>query len=177
MANPSVSGYQAQNLNRMMKGLLVFTNRTVKPMLANVLTAKAQELVAFIDGGANIPEYLSHLHDATGCGVYVDGVVKAFIPTKRATKLGKSGLDGVNHYNIDGSAFLQKAISEASSRFAKGIWFVIFSAVPYAFHINNSGSPAGRGQGFFDRVVNTTIDDIVAGLKPITNVSTNTALL
>ena len=167
MANPSVRGYQKQNLNTLIKGMRMHVKGVVAPQLIAVLTAKAQQVVAYIDGGADIPEYLGHLHDATGIGVYADGAVQSFIPTKHATKLGKMSGEGVNHYQIDGNAFLQQAISEASTRFAKGIWFVVFSAVPYAYRINTQGSPKGRGQGFFQRVTDLTINEILAGLRPI----------
>ena len=165
MANPSVRGYQSQNLNTLIKGMKMHVKGVIAPQLVAMLTAKAQQTVAYIDSGADIPEYLGHLHDATGIGVYADGVMKAFVPTKHAQNQGKSGFDGVNHYGIDGSAFLQQAISEASTRFANGIWFVIFSAVPYAFHINANGSPRGRGKGFFQRVVDMSVNEILAGLR------------
>lgn len=143
----------------------------IQPQLLRVLVQKAQEIVAHIDSGANIPEYLGHLHDATGVGIYADGAISKFIPTKHAKKLGKSGFGGVNHYGIDGNAFLQKAISGAGTRFAKGTWFVLFSAVPYAYHINLDGSPLGRGQSFFDGIVNTSVNEILAGLRAIPNAS------
>ena len=76
----------------------------------------------------------------------------------------------MNHYGIDGSAFLQQAISEASTRFAKGVWFVVFSAVPYAYHIDAHGSPLGRGQDFFKTIRGTAVNDILAGLRAIPNV-------
>lgn len=171
MANPSVRGYQSQNLNVLMKGLKITVKNVIEPQLVSVLSRKAQEVVAYIDSGANIPEWLGNLHDATGIGVYVDGVIHKFIPTKHAQKQGKSGFDGVNHYGIDGNAFLQQAISEAGTRFAKGVWFVLYSAVPYAFHINLNGSPRGRGQGFFDAIVNMTVNEILAGLRAIPGAS------
>lgn len=167
MAKPSVRGYQKQNLSVLLKGMQMHVKGVIAPQLIAVLTAKAQQVVAYIDSGADIPEYLGNLHDATGIGVYADGMVRSFIPTKHAQKQGKSGFDGVNHYGIDGNAFLQQAISEASTRFAKGIWFVIFSAVPYAFHIDAKGSPLGKGQGFFKRVTDLSINEILAGLRPI----------
>lgn len=170
MANPSVHGYQRQNLTALMNGIKMHVKGVVQPQLVDVLRRKADELVSALDSGSyDIPVYLGHLHDATGCAVYADGALNYFRPTaKKATgKLGKSGFDGVNHYGIDGSAFLQQAVSEASTRFAKGVWFVIFSAVPYAYHINASGSPLGRGQNFFDRIANTTVNEILAGLRPI----------
>lgn len=166
MANPSVRGYQSQNLNVLKEGIKMFVKNVAQPQLVSVLRQKAQEVVQLIDSGL-IPEYTANLHDATGCAVYADGAISAFIPTKRAQKLGKSGFDGVNHYGIDGSAFLQQAISEASTRFASGVWFVIFSAVPYAYHINAKGSPLGRGQDFFKTIRSTAVNEILAGLRPI----------
>lgn len=148
---------------------MMFIKNVAQPKLVEVLSQKADEIVRLIDSGL-IPEYTANLHDATGCAVYADGVISAFIPTKRAQKLGKSGFDGVNHYGIDGSAFLQQAISEASTRFAKGVWFVVFSAVPYAYHIDAHGSPKGRGQDFFKAIRRTAVNDILAGLRAIPNV-------
>lgn len=169
MANPSVRGYQSQNLNTLMNGMKMFVKNVAQPQLVSILRQKAQEVVQLIDSGL-IPEYTANLHDATGCAVYADGAISAFIPTKRAQKQGKSGFDRVNHYGIDGSVFLQQAISEASTRFAKGVWFVVFSAVPYAYHIDAHGSPKGRGQDFFKTIRGTAVDDILAGLRAIPNV-------
>lgn len=169
MANPSVRGYQSQNLNVLKEGMKIFIKNVAQPQLVSILRQKAQEVVRLIDSGL-IPEYTANLHDATGCAVYADGAISAFIPTKRAQKQGKSGFDGVNHYGIDGSSFLQQAISEASTRFAKGVWFVVFSAVPYAYHIDAHGSPLGRGQDFFKTIRGTAVNDILAGLRAIPNV-------
>lgn len=169
MANPSVRGYLSQNLNVLKEGMKMFVKNVAQPQLVSVLRQKAQEVVRLIDSGL-IPEYTANLHDATGCAVYADGAISAFIPTKRAQKQGKSGFDGVNHYGIDGNAFLQQAISEASTRFAKGVWFVVFSAVPYAYHIDAHGSPLGRGQDFFKTIRGTAVNDILAGLRAIPNV-------
>lgn len=168
MANPSVRGYQSQNLNVLKEGMKMFVKNVAQPQLVSILRQKAQEVVQLIDSGL-IPEYTANLHDATGCAVYADGAISVFIPTKRAQKLGKSGFDGVNHYGIDGSVFLQQAISEASTRFAKGVWFVVFSAVPYAYHIDAHGSPLGRGQDFFKTIRGTAVNDILAGLRTIPN--------
>lgn len=168
MANPSVRGYQSQNLNVLREGMKMFVRNVAQPQLVSILRQKAQEMVQLIDSGL-IPEYTANLHDATGCAVYADGAISAFIPTKRAQKQGKSGFDGVNHYGIDGAAFLQQVISEASTRFAKGVWFVVFSAVPYAYHIDAHGSPLGRGQDFFKTIRGTAVNDILAGLRAIPN--------
>lgn len=166
MANPSVRGYQKQNLDKLMQGCKMFIKNVAQPKLGKVLSQKADKIVELIDSGL-ITEYTANLHDATGVAVYVDGTIKRFVPTARAHKNGKSGFDGVNHYGIDGKAFLQQAISEASTRFAKGVWFVVFSAVPYAYHIDAHGSPLGRGQDFFKTIRGTAVNDILAGLRAI----------
>lgn len=178
MANPSVSGYQAQNLNTAVRGMKMFLKSIVTPQLVDVLKVKADEIVAYIDSGANIPIYLGHLHDATGVGVYADGALVYYRqPTKIATKLGKAGAEGVNHYKIDGSQFLKEAIDEATSKFSKDIWFVIFSAVPYAYYINTYGSPLGRGKNFFDDLASKSVSDIIAGLRPIADVTASSVTI
>lgn len=176
MANPSVSGYQSQNLNTVVRGMEAFLKRVVTPQIVDVLKAKADEIVAYIDSGAGIPEYLGHLHDATGVGVYADGTLVYYKkPAKHATKLGKAGAEGVNHYQIDGSNFLSEAINEARSKFSKDVWFVIFSAVPYAYYINEDGSPKGRGKNYFDDLANKSVSDILAALRPIADIRTGSS--
>ena len=150
-----------------MKGLTVHTKGVIQPQLIGVLKGASDALATYIDSGY-IPEYLSHLHDSTGSAVYADGALVYFRPTtKRASKKGKSGFGGVNHYDIDGSEFLQRTVADAASTFAKGVWFVAFSTVPYAYYIDANGSPKGRGQGFFGKTHNEAVREILAGLRPI----------
>lgn len=172
MANPSVRGYQKQNLDKLMQGCKMFIKNVAQPKLVEVLSQKADKIVELIDSGL-IPEYTANLHDATGVAVYVDGTIKRFVPTARAQKATSSGYDGINHYGIWGSDFLEMAIYEASTRFSKGVWFVIFSAVPYAYRIDMQGSPKEeeRGRNFFSTIRDAAINDIIAGLKPIGDVS------
>ena len=66
MAKPSVGGYQKQNLSVLLKGMQMHVKGVIAQQLIAVLTAKAQQVVAYIDSGAGIPEYLGNLHDATG---------------------------------------------------------------------------------------------------------------
>lgn len=170
----SVRGYQGFNKSVLMKGLTVHAKNVIMPELTAMLKRVADGVVTAIDSGY-IPEYTGNLHDATGCAVYQDGALAYFRPTaKHATKKGKSGIGGVNHYDIDGSEFLQRTIAEASSTFAKGVWFVLFSTVPYAYYIDRNGSPKGRGKGFFKQTYDSAIREILAGLRPIaSDVSTS----
>lgn len=151
-----------------MKGLTVHVRNVITPELVNVLKRVVDSLVNFIDSGY-IPEYLSHLHDSTGSAVYADGALVYFRPTNKhaSSKKGKSGFGGVNHYEIDGAEFLQRTVADASSTFAKGVWFVVFSTVPYAYYIDANGSPKGRGQGFFKKTYQDAVNEILAGLRPI----------
>lgn len=161
-------GYTAYNKSVLMKGLTVHVKNVITPELVNVLKRVVDSLVNFIDSGY-IPEYLSHLHDSTGSAVYADGALVYFRPTNKhaSSKKGKSGFGGVNHYEIDGAEFLQRTVNDAASTFAKGVWFVVFSTVPYAYYIDANGSPLGRGQGFFKKTYEEAIKEILAGLRPI----------
>lgn len=158
-----------------MKGLTVHAKNVIAPEAIRVLKGVADKLVTAIDSGY-IPEYLGNLHDSTGCAVYQDGMLVYFRPTaKHAAKKGKSGFGGVNHYDIEGSEFLQRTVADAATTFSKGIWFVVFSAVPYAYYINEFGSPKGRGQGFFKKTYEDAVNEILAGLRPMADsVSTST---
>lgn len=160
-------GYQSFNKSVLMKGLTVQVKNVLEPALLQTLKRVAQKVVTAIDTESYIPEYTSNLHDATGVAVYANGSVSSFIPTKRATKESKSGLGNVNRYEINGNEFLKNTITEASSTFAKGIWFVVISAVPYAYYIDTNGSPLGRGAGFFKKTYEDAVDEILSGLKPI----------
>lgn len=173
-------GYTAYNKSVLMKGLTVHVKNVVTPDLVNVLKRVCDILVTYIDGGY-IPEYLSHLHDSTGSAVYADGALVYFRPTNKhaSGKKGKSGFGGVNHYEIDGSEFLQRTVADASSTFAKDVWFVVMSTVPHAYYIDANGSPKGRGQGFFKQTYEEAVQEILAGLRPIVEsvtVTTGTGL-
>lgn len=150
-------------------GIKKHVNTVIKPDLALRLNNLARQLVDAIDTGAfSIPIYTGNLHDATGVGVYVDGLMTAFMPTKLATQKQASGpsmAGGESRPYIFGSDFLAESLHEATTTFSSGVWLVIFSAVPYAYKINTEGSPKGRGQGYWDAIIN----DVIAKLKPLTS--------
>ena len=142
-----------------------------KKQLVTILTDLARKLVSYIESDARIPEYSSNLRDATGVGVYVDGALMSYVPTKRATKKQKSGFHYRNEYGIDGSAYLTQAILDASTRFTKGIWIVLFSAVPYAYFLNKPelvGNLQGKVEGnFFGEITDQMLSEIAVGLVPL----------
>lgn len=166
-----MSNYTAHNSKVFKDGLNDYAERVIKVKLVAMLKSVAQTLVGIIDGSfvmptgsEQFPVCTANLHDATGVGVYADGAIQHFIPTARATmSQSYGGVDG-----IFGSTLLQTAISNGATQFSKGIWIVLFSAVPYAYKINTQGSPWERGVGFFEALKQNLLNDVISGLQPIT---------
>lgn len=165
-----MSGYTAHNSKVFKVGLNDDAERVVKAKLVAMLKSVAQTLVGIIDGSFVMPDgseqfpvYTANLHDATGVGVYSDGKVEYFVPTKMATDMQHD-----SSYNLFyGSDLLRQAISNGATQFSKGIWIVLFSTVPYAYNINTQGSKIGRGAGFFEALKQTLLNDVISGLQPI----------
>ena len=176
MARPTRTGYKKwmpRNLKVIKKEATLYLGRVKKVELVAMLKTVAESIVSYIDAQAEIPESSGNLRDATGVGVYVDGVLSSYVPTKRASKLQKSGFHYRNEYGIDGSDYLKQAIADATTNFNSGIWIVLFSAVPYAYFLNNPelvGNLRDKITGhYFDEVVNQFKREISAGivsLKP-----------
>lgn len=165
-----MSDYTAHNSKVFKVGINDYAERVIKAKLVAMLKSVAQTLVGVIDGSFVMPDGTTqfpvdtaNLHDATGVGVYADGVIQHFIPTAMATKAQSNG--GVK--GILGSPLLQAAISNGATQFSKGIWIVLFSTVPYAYKINTQGSKIGRGAGFFEALKQTLLNDVISGLQPI----------
>lgn len=166
-----MSEYTAHNCKVFRVGVEQHAERVIKAKLVAMLKGVAQTLVAAIDGGFampggtdKFPVDTANLHDATGVGVYVDGAIQHFIPTAVASRA--QTFEGTG--GIFGSPLLKAAISNGTARFSKGIWIVLFSTVPYAYRINAFGSRIRRGQGFFEELKQTLLNDVISGLKPIT---------
>lgn len=166
-----MSNYTAHNSKVFKDGLNGYAERKIKAKLVAMLKSVAQTLVNIIDGNFTMPSgseqfpvYTANLHDATGVGVYADGAIQHFIPTARATKAQSEGV--VN--DIFGTSLLQAAISNGATQFSKGIWIVLFSTVPYAYNVNEYGSPWGRGVGFFENLKQSLLNDVLSNLKPTT---------
>jgi len=165
-----MANHAAHNSKVFKVGLRDFAERDIKPNLLAMLKKVAQRLVDYVDGSFvlmppyypggndNFPVWSGTMHDATGVGVYVDGALNSYLPTKKAD----SDNDGVN-----GIEALNNALHVATSQFTKGIWIVLFSAAPHAYKVNTQGSPWGRGIGFFKNFEDYLLNDVIANLKPI----------
>lgn len=162
------SGHNAQIVKVKLKS---FTEQQAKPMIATMLKNVAQKLVSAIDNGFVMPDgttqypvHSANLRDATGVGVYMDGLCTSFVPTKLA--VGAQSHAGQK--GIWGHTMLIDALNLGATRYAKGVWIVLFSSVPYAYKIQYNGSKIGRGVGFFDTFADTLLQEVLNGLKPIT---------
>jgi len=165
----------AENKRVFSKLLKLHVENMVKPKIVSILNNIAAWLVGVIDGdfaphekggGTDVfPFWFGHLHDATGVGVYVDGVLMSYKPTNRGK--GSQNDNETQTHNIIGTEYLENALQEASGEFANGIWIVLFSAVPYAYKVNTKGSPWHRGIGFFDTLEDTLKREVFANLQPL----------
>ena len=124
--------------------------RISRPLLTAKLRKIAVDMVDEIDDSIWVNDYTfpiwtSNLHDSTGIAVYDYGAITSFIPPQYAAVAQNYG----NIQDIWGSQYLKDFINESAGKFSKGIWIVLFSAVPYAGLVNAYGSPWGRGEDFF----------------------------
>ena len=124
--------------------------RISRPLLTAKLRKIAVDMVDEIDGNLWIndetfPIWTSNLHDSTGIAVYDYGTITSFIPPQYAAVAQRYR----DIHDIWGSQYLKDFMNENEGKFSKGIWIVLFSAVPYAGLINAYGSPRGRGVDFF----------------------------
>lgn len=160
MARPRRVGYQKwmpHNLEVIKKESMMYLGGVKKRELVAMLKEVAQATLDYIESQSAIPVYTGNLHDATGVGVYVDGALTHYLPTKIATRTQSSGFHFRNEYSIDGHLYLESALNDATTDFADRIWIVIFSAVPYAFYIEDRDA-------YFSEIKDFVKGKITAGL-------------
>lgn len=163
IAGQNYQKWMPHNIEAIKKQCTIFIASKYKPKVVSMLQKVASEMVRMIDSNQfDIPVYTSNLKDATGVAVYVDGRVSMYLPTKSATRLQHSGFHGRTEKDIDGSLYLQNTINDAITDFQTGVWIVLYSAVPYAFYINDTG-------GFFNATANELANRIFSGLVPISS--------
>lgn len=163
-----MADYTSHNSHVFENMLTQYAENTLATRIEATLKRVAEKMVGIIDnsfkmpsGTDTFPVFTANLHDATGVGVYINGSVASFIPTKRATTMQTH--KGVE---VDGNSLLSTALSEASTTYSKGIWIVLFSAVPYAYKVDTQGSPIHRGVGFFEDLEDRLLKDVIKNLKP-----------
>ena len=164
MAKETRIGYKKwmpHNIEVIKKKCSHFLVQEVKPQLTVILNNVAQAVLDYIEQMTSLPQYTGNLHDATGVGIYVDGQLSSYVPTKIATKFQSSGFHYRNEYKIDGSLYLQSALKDATTEFSDGVWIVVFSAVPYAFYIQE------RPEQYFSEISEALLREIYQKLAPL----------
>lgn len=172
MATYGYHPWVAHNHSVITNSINLFIEETRKKII-KALRGVADQMLTYIDNETDlsIPVFTGNLHDATGVAVYVDGVTNYLrIPTKIATRKQSTGPSMGSRRYIDGHLFLQQSIVEGQSVYNKGIWIVLFSAIPYAAHIDTLGSPLGRGKDYFWKAKKEFTDLILSSLKPINRI-------
>lgn len=153
--------WMPHNIEVIKKKCKHFLIEEAKPRLEAILKDAAQAVLDYIEQMTSLPQYTGNLHDATGVGIYVDGQLLSYVPTKIATRYQSSGFHHRNEYKIDGNLYLRSALQDAATEFSDGIWIVVFSAVPYAFYIQE------RPEQYFSEISDVLLSEIYQGLAPL----------
>lgn len=157
MRRKSKEGWMRSNQKLIERRIDEVGNNSLARLL-NVLDTVAQDVMEYIDSQKVIPIYTGNLKDATGIGVYRNGVLKRYVPSQIATRPQSSGFHHRNVYDIWGHQYLSDALEAASKEdYSKGIWIVLFSAVPYAFYIEDRDA-------FFSDIKDVMLNAIISEL-------------
>ena len=157
MRRKSKAGWMKSNQKLIERRIDEVGNNSLAGLL-NVLYTVAQDVMDYIDSQKVIPIYTGNLKDATGIGVYRNGVLKRYVPSQIATRPQSSGFHHKNEYDIWGHQYLSDALEAASKEeYGKGIWIVLFSAVPYAFYIEDRDA-------FFSDIKDVMLNAIISEL-------------
>ena len=157
MRRKSKAGWMKSNQKLIERRIDEVGNNSLAELL-NVLYTVAQDVMEYIDSRKVIPIYTGNLKDATGIGVYRNGVLKKYVPSRIAAVPQSSGFHHRNEYDIWGHQYLSDALEAASKEeYGKGIWIVLFSAVPYAFYIEDRDA-------FFSDIKDVMLNAIISEL-------------
>jgi hypothetical protein len=139
-------GYIGHNKS-VFKFLLTVHSKDIKDRLNIVFRELAEDVRVYIEDLHNLPIYTGNLADSTGVGVYNNGVLTAFAPIQRA--------DMPQMYKgefVWGSSLLERALSDGSYKYSKGIWIVLYSTVPYAVKVDSKGTSRTEAGYFSTRL-------------------------
>lgn len=161
--------YTARNAMVMKAEMKRYLAEEAKKQLVLALAPVAQRMAGIIDGSFPMPDgseqfpvHSANLHDSTGVGVYCDGRLTSYFPTRLAS--GKQSYDNRKFW---GSDELRRALTLGVTTYPRGVWIVLYSAVPYAYDIDASGSKWGRGINFFGKLKDEFIAEIMTGLQQV----------
>lgn len=153
--------YTEHNISVVTLRLKEFAAKEAKKEVLRRMRLIARKLLDEITSGFDqnddqYPVDTGNLADATGIGIYADGVLESYIPIQRADKPQENEIGE----EVWGTEELTDALNRASTKFAKGLWLVVFSVMDYSRRIETKGSPKDRGMGFFTKFIELTGADV-----------------
>lgn len=101
------------------------TERMFDKEMGESLSAIADYVMEMME--EQIPFDTGNLHDSTGIGIYVNGVLTAF-RYQRAANVNRDGKWGYMELN--------RAFAAGAMQYSSGVWLVAFSTMPYAAKID-----------------------------------------
>ena len=176
-----MSNYHSNNVQVLKRGLEQYSE-VIASKIAAVCREAVQELYDEVDrlfspkvpswiskdeliGGSDyFPIWTGQLRNSTGAAVYWNGVIYSLIQNPL---LPNEPQDYNGQEEIYGDAWLQNAIEQGYSKYGRGLWIVLFSAVPYAAEIDLFGSVRGRGMNYFEKLKDIVKGLVMNGLLPL----------
>lgn len=177
-----MSNYHSHNVQVLKHGLEQYSE-VIASKIAAVCREAVQELYDEVDrlfspkvpswiskdgqligGSDDFPIWTGQLRNSTGAAVYWNGVIYSLIQNPL---LPNEPQDYNGQEEIYGDAWLQNAIEQGYSKYGRGLWIVLFSAVPYAAEIDLFGSVRGRGMNYFEKLKDIVKESVMNGLMPL----------
>lgn len=110
-------------------------------LVEQLLISTADAMLKYIESSDIIPVDTHNLKDSTGIGVYQDGILKKFSMPRKANVPRN-----VNGVAIWGEDMIDQLLDTGISKYGNGDYIVLFSSMPYAEDVDDTG----RNAGFFD---------------------------
>lgn len=104
----------------------------------------------FNEGDGNMPYYSGNMRDSTALGVYFNGSLTAYIPPSSATRAQRYDEEAIT--DIWGKVWISDVLATTQD-YQKGLWVVLYSAVPYAMKIEEKGSKYWEPGWFSEGIV------------------------
>lgn len=101
-------------------------------------------------GYGNMPYYTGNMRDSTALGVYFNGSLTAYIPPNEAEDPQNYAEEGLT--DIWGKVWISDVLATTQD-YQKGLWVVLYSAVPYAMKIEKEGSKYWEPGWFSEGIV------------------------
>ena len=144
--------YWVQHNNKVFQKAISEHKALLEQKLNGVMREVATKMRDWLVSGQT-PYYTGNMQDATGLGVYINGTLSAYAPMQTAWEA-----QTYKGQDVWGYAELQDALQEGYTNFSKGIWLVVFSAVPYAFEVDAYGTIKNASGYFSEGIVGELLD-------------------